>query len=68
MSMLLGLIFQLLVGAGTWSVDAWLAERRTHLMVEPPAIQSPESISEHSRPNWAFENIPTLKTLGIARL
>jgi hypothetical protein len=22
----------------------------------------------HSRPNWAFENIPTLKTLGIARL
>ena len=27
-SMLLGLNFLLLVGAGTWSVDAWLAERR----------------------------------------
>jgi putative oxidoreductase len=27
-SMLLGLIFLLLVGAGTWSLDAWLAERR----------------------------------------
>jgi putative oxidoreductase len=27
-SMLLGLIFLLLVGAGAWSVDAWLAERR----------------------------------------
>jgi len=22
----------------------------------------------HSRPNWAFDNISTLKTLGIARL
>jgi uncharacterized membrane protein YphA (DoxX/SURF4 family) len=28
MSMLLGLIFLLLVGAGAWSFDAWLAERR----------------------------------------
>src|SRR5450755_1521540 len=27
-SMLLGLIFLLLVGAGAWSLDAWLAERR----------------------------------------
>ena len=27
-SMLLGLNFLLLVGAGTWSLDAWLAERR----------------------------------------
>lgn len=27
-SMLLGLIFLLLVGAGTWSLDAWLGERR----------------------------------------
>jgi putative oxidoreductase len=27
-SMLLGLIFLLLVGAGGWSLDAWLAERR----------------------------------------
>jgi putative oxidoreductase len=27
-SMLLGLMFLLLVGSGTWSVDAWLAERR----------------------------------------
>jgi putative oxidoreductase len=27
-SMLLGLIFLLLLGAGAWSVDAWLAERR----------------------------------------
>jgi putative oxidoreductase len=26
--MLLGLIFLLLVGAGAWSLDAWLAERR----------------------------------------
>jgi putative oxidoreductase len=28
MSMLLGLTFLLLVGAGAWSLDAWLAERR----------------------------------------
>jgi uncharacterized membrane protein YphA (DoxX/SURF4 family) len=27
-SMLLGLIFLLLAGAGAWSVDSWLAERR----------------------------------------
>ena len=27
-SMLLGLVFLLLVGAGAWSLDAWLAERR----------------------------------------
>jgi len=27
-SMLLGLIFLLLVGAGAWSLEAWLAERR----------------------------------------
>jgi len=27
-SMLLGLIFLLLVGGGTWSLDEWLAERR----------------------------------------
>ena len=27
-SMLLGLIFLLLVGAGAWSLDAWFAERR----------------------------------------
>jgi len=27
-SMLLGLIFLLLVGAGAWSLDAWLAEKR----------------------------------------
>jgi hypothetical protein len=27
-TMLLGLIFLLLVGAGAWSLDAWLAERR----------------------------------------
>jgi len=27
-SMLLGLFFLLLVGAGAWSLDAWLAERR----------------------------------------
>jgi putative oxidoreductase len=27
-SMLLGLVFLLVVGAGAWSVDAWLAERR----------------------------------------
>jgi putative oxidoreductase len=27
-SMFLGLIFLLLVGAGAWSLDAWLAERR----------------------------------------
>ncbi len=27
-SMLLGLIFLLVVGAGAWSLDAWLAERR----------------------------------------
>jgi uncharacterized membrane protein YphA (DoxX/SURF4 family) len=27
-SMLLGLIFLLLVGAGAWSLDVWLAERR----------------------------------------
>jgi putative oxidoreductase len=27
-SMLLGLIFLLLVGAGAWSLDAWLVERR----------------------------------------
>ena len=27
-SMLVGLIFLLLVGAGTWSLDGWLAERR----------------------------------------
>jgi uncharacterized membrane protein YphA (DoxX/SURF4 family) len=27
-SMLLGLIFLLLVGARAWSLDAWLAERR----------------------------------------
>jgi uncharacterized membrane protein YphA (DoxX/SURF4 family) len=27
-SMLLGLIFLLLVGAGAWPLDAWLAERR----------------------------------------
>lgn len=27
-SMLLGLIFLLLVGAGAWSLDLWLAERR----------------------------------------
>jgi uncharacterized membrane protein YphA (DoxX/SURF4 family) len=28
MSVLLGLVFLLLVGAGAWSLDAWLAERR----------------------------------------
>jgi uncharacterized membrane protein YphA (DoxX/SURF4 family) len=28
LSMLLGLIFLLVVGAGAWSLDAWLAERR----------------------------------------
>jgi len=28
-SMLLGLIFLLLVGAGAWSLEAWLAERRS---------------------------------------
>lgn len=28
LSMLLGLIFLLLVGGGSWSLDAWLAERR----------------------------------------
>src|SRR3984885_7293214 len=27
-SMLLGLVFLLLVGAGAWSLEAWLAERR----------------------------------------
>ena len=27
-SMVLGLIFLLMVGAGAWSLDAWLAERR----------------------------------------
>jgi uncharacterized membrane protein YphA (DoxX/SURF4 family) len=27
-SMLLGLVFLLLVGAGAWSLDAWLVERR----------------------------------------
>ena len=27
-SMLLGVVFLLLVGAGAWSLDAWLAERR----------------------------------------
>lgn len=27
-SMLIGLVFLLLVGAGAWSLDAWLAERR----------------------------------------
>jgi putative oxidoreductase len=27
-SMLFGLVFLLLVGAGAWSLDAWLAERR----------------------------------------
>jgi len=27
-SMLLGLVFLFLVGAGAWSLDAWLAERR----------------------------------------
>ncbi|MBZ5537075.1 MAG: DoxX family protein [Acidobacteriia bacterium] len=27
-SMLLGLIFLLIVGAGTWSLDAWMASRR----------------------------------------
>jgi putative oxidoreductase len=27
-SMLLGLVFLLLVGAGAWSLDSWLAERR----------------------------------------
>jgi len=27
-SMLLGLVFLLLVGAGAWSLDAWLAQRR----------------------------------------
>ena len=28
LSMLLGLTFLLLVGAGAWSLDAWFAERR----------------------------------------
>jgi len=39
-SMLLGLIFLLLVGAGTWSLDAWLAERRaaTHGRTTSPCI------------------------------
>jgi putative oxidoreductase len=27
-SMLLGLVFLLLVGAGAWSLDSWFAERR----------------------------------------
>jgi hypothetical protein len=32
------------------------------------ALYRTESGQSHSRPNWAFDNIPTLKTLGIARL
>ena len=32
-SMLLGLIFLLLVGGGTWSVDAWLTGRRDRIHV-----------------------------------
>jgi putative oxidoreductase len=31
MSMLLGLIFLLVVGGGTWSLDAWLAGRRDRI-------------------------------------
>jgi hypothetical protein len=52
---------------GEWrvSIVGSRAKEDWEMKVEGPNVFER---SYHSRPNWAFENIPTLKTLGIARL